>query len=133
MYFTPFILDKKMPTVTTTDIAAVAVKFLLDTSWTGQADGPVLGPEDLSQNEIAKIISDVLGKPVQVQQMSMEQFKSRMASFGMSEAFAQGYVDMMTAKNEGVDNTLSRSEAADTPTTYREWAETVLKPAVEAA
>ena len=51
----------------------------------------------------------------------------------MSEAFAQGYVDMMTAKNEGVDNTPSRLEAADTPTTYREWAEAVLKPAVEAA
>lgn len=133
MYFSPMILDKKMPTVATKDIASVAAKFLLDTSWTDQADVPVLGPEDLSQQEIANIISDVLGKPVQAVQTSMDQFKSRMASFGMSEAFAQGYVLMMTAKNEGIDNVASRSEAADTPTTYREWATTVLKPAVEAA
>lgn len=133
MFFTPFLLDKKMPTVATKDIAATAAKFLLDPSWTGQADVPVLGPEDLSQNEIAGILSDVLGKPVQAQAMTMDAFKSRMAGFGMSEAFVQGYVDMMTAKNEGVDNTASRAEAADTPTTYREWAETVLKPAVEGA
>ena len=132
MYFTPMILDKKMPTVATKDIAAVATQYLMDTSWTGQQDVPVLGPEDLSQNDIAEILSEVLGKPIKAHQMSIEQFKSRMASFGMSDAFAQGYAEMMTAKNEGVDNTASRAEAADTPTTYREWAETVLKPAVEA-
>lgn len=51
-------------------------------------------------------------------------------SRGMSEAFAQGLAEMMTAKNEGIDNTSSRAVAADTPTTFRQWNETVLKPAV---
>ena len=51
-----------------------------------------------------------------------------MVSRGMSEAFAQGLADMMTAKNEGIDNTASRAVAADTPTTFRQWSETVLKP-----
>ena len=55
-----------------------------------------------------------------------------MTSRGMSEAFAQGLADMMTAKNEGIDNTASRAVAADTPTTFREWSEAVLKPAVVA-
>jgi hypothetical protein len=48
----------------------------------------------------------------------------------MSEAFAQGLADMMTAKNDGMDNTASRTDAADTPTTFRQWSETVLKPAI---
>jgi len=86
--------------------------------------------EDISPNEMAEIISDVPGNPVRFQQTPMEAYKSRMVSRGMSEAFAQGLADMMTAKNEGMDNTASRALAADTPTTFRQWSEAVLKPAV---
>jgi hypothetical protein len=53
-----------------------------------------------------------------------------MAGFGMSEAIVQGYVDMMTAKNEGLDNAEPRTAGATTPTSFRTWCETVLKPAV---
>ena len=129
MFSSPIHADLKMPTVATSDIAAVAAKFLMDTTWTGQADVPVLGPEDLSQNEMAEVLSDVLGMPLRFQQMPMEAYKSRMAG-RMSEAFAQGLADMMTAKNEGMDNTTSREFAADSPTTFRQWSEAVLKPAV---
>ena len=130
MFFSPIDGDLKAPTVATSDIASVAAEFLLDHTWTGQADVPVLGPEDISPNEMAEVLSDVLGKPVRFQQTSMDAFKSKMASFGMSDACAQGYVDMMTAKNEGIDNTALRSQAASTPTTFRQWSEEVLKPAV---
>jgi hypothetical protein len=54
-----------------------------------------------------------------------------MAGFGMSEAFATGYAEMMKAKNEGLDNSVSRSVAAATPTTFRQWCETVLKPDID--
>ena len=90
----------------------------------------MLGPEDLSPNQMAEILSDVLGKPVRFQQTTIEAFKTKMASFGMSEAFAQGYADMMTAKNEGIDNVASRALAAETPTTFRQWCGAVLQPAV---
>ena len=130
MFFSPIDGDLKAPTVATSDIASVASGFLLDHTWTGQADVPVLGPEDISPNEMAQVLSDVLGKPVRFQQTSMDAFKSKMSSFGMSDACAQGYVDMMTAKNEGIDNTALRSQAASTPTTFRQWSEEVLKPAV---
>jgi uncharacterized protein YbjT (DUF2867 family) len=122
--------DLKAPLVATSDIAAVAAKFLLDTAWTGQTDVPVLGPEDISPNEMAEILSDVLGKAVRFEQTPIEAYMSRMVSRGMSEAFAQGLADMMTAKNDGIDNTASRAVAAETPTTFRQWSEAVLKPAV---
>lgn len=130
MFFSPMRADFRTPTVATSDIAAVAANYLMDTSWTGQADVPVLGPEDLSPNQMAEILSDVLGRPVGFHQTTMEDFKSKMASFGISEAFAQGYADMMNAKNEGIDNVASRAIAAETPTTFRQWCEAVLKPAV---
>jgi uncharacterized protein YbjT (DUF2867 family) len=130
MFSLPVRADLKAPLVATSDIAAVAAKFLNDTTWTGQAEVPVLGPESLSPNEMADILSDVLGKPVRFEQTPIEAYKKRMVSRGMSEAFAKGLADMMTAKNEGMDNTASRAVAADTPTTFREWSEAVLKPAV---
>jgi uncharacterized protein YbjT (DUF2867 family) len=128
VFFTPIHADLRVPTVATSDIAAVAASFLLDPTWSGQAEVPVLGPEDLSPNDMANILSEVLGRSVRCQQTTIESFKERMAGFGMSEAFATGYAEMMKAKNEGLDNSVSRSVAAATPTTFRQWCETVLKP-----
>jgi len=130
MFFSPMHADLKVPTVATSDIASVAASFLRDDSWTGQAYVPVLGPEDISPNQMAEVLTEVLGKPVRFQQTTVEAFKDKMAGFGMSEAFVQGYADMMTAKNEGMDNAVSRAVTAETPTTFRKWCETVLRPAV---
>ena len=56
--------ESKDPYCATRDIAAVAAKWLLDKSWIGQEGIAVLGPEDISCNDMAQILSDVLGKPV---------------------------------------------------------------------
>ena len=47
----------------------------------------------------------------------------------MSEAMAQGMVDMMLAKNDGLDNAEPRTPESTTPTSFRQWCEEVLKPA----
>jgi uncharacterized protein YbjT (DUF2867 family) len=130
LFSLPILPALKAPLVATSDIATVAAKFLMDRTWTGQADVPVLGPEDISPIEMAEILSSVLGRPVRYEQTPIEAYKTRIVHRGMSEAFAQGLADMMTAKNEGLDNTSPRAVAADTPTTFRQWSETVLKPAV---
>jgi uncharacterized protein YbjT (DUF2867 family) len=130
MFFSPLSADRKFPTCATRDIVAAASKLLLDASWTGQDTVAVLGPEDLTFNEMAQIISEVLGRPVGFQQTPMEAFKARMIGFGMSEAIAQGYVDMMTAKNNGLDNAVLRTPQSTSPTSFRQWCEDVLKPAV---
>jgi len=56
--------DRKLPTCATRDIAASAARLLLDDSWSGQGHVAVLGPEDLSFNDMARIMSEVLGQPV---------------------------------------------------------------------
>jgi uncharacterized protein YbjT (DUF2867 family) len=130
MFFSPISGDRKLPTCATRDIAAVAAKLLLDPSWSGQGSVPVLGPEDLSFNDMAQIMSEVLGKPVRFQQISIEAFKARLIEQGVSEAMAQGLVDMMAAKNEGLDNAEPRTPQSTSPTSFRQWCEEVLKPAV---
>jgi uncharacterized protein YbjT (DUF2867 family) len=130
MFFSPIDADRKLPTVATRDIAAVAAGLLLDDSWSGQGSVPVLGPEDLSHDDMAQIMSEVLGKPVRFQQIPAEAFKARMTGFGMSEAIVQGMLDMMAAKNAGLDNIEPRTPQSTTPTSFRQWCEQVLKPAV---
>jgi uncharacterized protein YbjT (DUF2867 family) len=130
MFFSPISGDLKAPTCATRDIAAVAAKLLLDSSWSGSGNVPVLGPEDLSHNEMAQIISDVLGRPVRFQQIPFEVFKARLIESGASESMAKGMVEMMVAKNEGLDNMEPRTAESTTPTSFRQWCEEVLKPAV---
>src|SRR6185295_10991988 len=104
MFFSPIDADRKLPTCATRDIAAAAARLLLDRAWSGNGSVAVLGPKDLSHNDMARIMSEVLGKPVRFQQTPSAAFKARLLGFGASEAFAQGMLDMMTAKNEGLDN-----------------------------
>ena len=128
--FGPLDPDRKVPHTATRDMGAAAAGLLRDRSWTGQEDAPLLGPEDLSFNDIADAVSQVLGREVRYNQVPFDQFKSQLQERGMSEAFAQGYVDMMRAKNEGMDNATRRTAANTGPTTFRQWAEAELKPAV---
>jgi uncharacterized protein YbjT (DUF2867 family) len=130
LFFSPLSVDRKLPTCATRDIAAVAAGLLLDASWSGVGHAAVLGPEDLSCNEMAAIMSEVLGKPVRCQQIGFEAFKARFIEHGASEAFAQGMTEMMRAKNEGLDNAEPRTPQSTSPTSFRQWCEEVLKPAV---
>jgi uncharacterized protein YbjT (DUF2867 family) len=123
----------KGPWVATRDIASVATRLLADSEWTGQEELPLLGPEDLSYDDIAAILSEVLGKPVRYQQIPDEALKQQMLGFGASEAVTQALLDMMIAKENGLDLDVVRTaqNAIDTPTTFHRWVEDVLKPAVE--
>jgi uncharacterized protein YbjT (DUF2867 family) len=132
MFFSPIAGDRKLPTVATRDIAAAAARLLLDASWSGVGEVPLLGPEDLSFNDMAEAMSDVLGKEIRFQQTTFEAYKDRFVGFGMSDAMAQGMTDMAWAKNEGIDNAVQRTPENSTPTSFRQWCEQVLKPAVAA-
>jgi uncharacterized protein YbjT (DUF2867 family) len=132
MFFSPISGERKLPSVATRDIAAAASRLLLDESWSGVDEVPLLGPEDLSFNDMAEIISEVLGKDVRFVQTTFEAYKDRFIGFGMSEAMAQGMTDMAWAKNEGLDNGVIRTPENSTPTSFREWSEAVLRSAVTA-
>jgi uncharacterized protein YbjT (DUF2867 family) len=130
MFFLPISGDRKLPSCATRDVAATAARLLLDDSWSGQGHVAVLGPEDLSFSDMAQIMSEVLGQPVRFQQIPAQALKDRLTGAGMSDAMAQGTVDMMVAKDQGLDNAEPRTPESTTPTSFRQWCEDVLKPAV---
>jgi hypothetical protein len=79
---------------------------------------------------MARTVSDVLGRPVRYQRQSLEDVGAALAGYGMGDAFVRGMVDMMRAKDEGLDNGVPRTPETASPTTFRQWCEQVLKPAV---
>ena len=79
---------------------------------------------------MAAIISEVLGKAVRCQRVSLDAYKAGFVERGYSDAMAQGMRDMAWAKNEGIDNVEPRTPVNTTPTSFRRWCEDVLRPAV---
>ena len=130
VFYGPIAAASRQPTCATRDVAAAAAGLLVDRSWTGRADVPVLGPEDLSCDDMAAVLSDVLGRPVRYQRVPFDALAAQLRGHGMSDAFVGGYVQMMRAKDEGMDTAEPRTPESTTPTTFRQWCQDVLKPAV---
>ncbi|EJC75252.1 putative nucleoside-diphosphate sugar epimerase [Rhizobium leguminosarum bv. trifolii WSM2012] len=128
LFFSPISGDLKLPSCATRDIAAAAARLLLDVNWSGQQELAVLGPENISFNDMAEIMSDVLGSPVQFKQIPFEAYKARFLQFGFSEPMAQGMTDMADAKNHGLDLGVERDSENTTPSSFRQWCQDVLRP-----
>jgi len=123
VYRTPLRPDLKLPHCATKDIAAAATRLLLDDTWTGQGHVAVLGPEDISGNEMAAIMGEVLGRTVHCEHIEPAAFLEGLRASGATEAVVQGFYDMMTAKNNGLDEGEPRTPEASSPTGFRQWCE----------
>ncbi|TWE10412.1 NAD(P)H-binding protein [Rudaeicoccus suwonensis] len=116
-------------TVATADIARVAAGLLADRSWTGDAGVLVRAPQDHTPAELAQIISDAVHGPVSYRQTSMADYRDQLASFGASQAMAQAMVEMAEAQADGV---YPPADGTGGGTTFTEWVDAVLAPAITA-
>ena len=126
----PNSVDSTLLSVATRDIADAAAALTLDGSWAGQDSVPVIGPDDLTPAGMAAVISDVLRRPVRVEQPPAAEYKASMTQRGMSEPWAQGLLDMAAAQDDGIYDDEART-APRTTTSFRQWCIDTLKPAVE--
>ena len=123
--------DQKTTAVATRDIAANAAQLLQQRSWGGVEEIPLKGPEELTFDEMAEIMSNVLSISVRFESMAMKDMHAMMISRGSSQGMADAMVAMLTAKNEGMDEMIAGPTPDRTPTTYSEWCRDILKPSVE--
>jgi uncharacterized protein YbjT (DUF2867 family) len=131
-FFMPNAADRPLATVATRDIAAAAVRLLTDDSWSGQETVPVISPDSLSPNDMAQVLSETLERHVRFQQVGDEAYKAAMMQYGLSDAWAQGLVDMAIAQSDGIYDAEQRALTAPALTSFRQWCREVLKPAVAA-
>lgn len=122
--------DRKAPLVAVADIAAVAAGLLLDRSWTGTDSVPVLGPQDLSPNDLARIMTEQLGRPVRYERQSLDELYTTLVGYGLNEEFVQGVVDMKRAKDQGLDAAVARTPDTASSTSFEQWCAQTLMPAV---
>ena len=122
--------DIKLPHTAARDAAAAAARLLRDASWEGQEDVPVLGPEELSYGDLAAIVSDVVGRVVRYRHVSFDDLAAQLREREMNAAFVEAYVEMLRAKDEGMDNVAPRASAIIGSTSFRQWAEKDLKRAL---
>ncbi|BBC74015.1 NmrA family transcriptional regulator [Altererythrobacter sp. B11] len=127
-FFGPIDPEKKLPFTATRDMATAAARLLHGDHWEDQADVPVLGPDDLSFNDQAAIISEVTGRSVRYEQISYDRFKQQFLDRGASESVAQGYVDMYRAKEKGIDNVATRRAEHTGATSFRDFCRRAIEP-----
>ncbi len=117
--------DLHIPLVATKDIGAVAAKYLLDLNFKGNTIEYVLGPRDVTFNEIAHVIGKAIGKQdLKYVQFSYEDAKKGMVQSGfVSENVAELFNGLAEAMNSGKAlNAHKRTSANSTPTTLEEFA-----------
>ena len=113
--------DINIPMVATQDIAAVAAERLLKLDFTGQNHEYVLGPRDLTFNEMAAIIGQALHRPeLQWVDFSYADARAGLLQAGFSASAADAMVGLAKSVNDGgyFGDDLRRTPQNSTPTTF---------------
>ncbi|MEV0617028.1 zinc-binding dehydrogenase [Nonomuraea sp. NPDC050404] len=113
-----------MPVVHERDVAAVAVRALLDAGHHGAAYS-LTGPETLSQADQVRVISEVTGIPARWEELSPARARAAMLAEGWPPGAVEEVLRAQAALvEEPAPVTKTVEEVTKTPaTSFREWAE----------
>ena len=120
-----------LPMAAATDIADVALRWLVRRDWKGIEAVSVHGPQDLSFNQAAEVFECVLERPVQYTQLAADDFVRNMVRSGASVHYASRLGAMFSQLAVGISRAEPRTPESTTPTTVMAWAERELLPFIE--
>jgi uncharacterized protein YbjT (DUF2867 family) len=121
--------SRRYPMLATRDIGRAAAERLSDPAWTGQCIRELHGPVDLSFDEVAGILSDVLGRKITYAKCSREDARRHLIENAISDNAADLMMEMYDAAETGkLRATQPRSEETTTPTTLAEFAHEIMLP-----
>lgn len=121
--FTPVAGEVKVPMIATRDIAEAAAKRILTLDWQGTSVIGLHGPRDLSFNEAAGILGDILEKPVNHVKITREQAFEAITGMGATPGLAKTYLEMYESFDSGTFEVAEpRTEETTTRTSFYEWA-----------
>ena len=110
-----------IPMVAASDIADVALRWLVRRDWDGIKGVAVHGPADLSYAEAAAAIGRVLERPVRHEEISVEDYVQKLAGVKASAAYARSQFEMFGALAQGIMRAEPRTPESTTPTRLGEW------------
>lgn len=129
---TQFHPDRPMAWVDPRDIGDVVAARLLAADWQGRVVQGVHGPEDLSFEQVAEILTGALGRPVRVQAVGDDDVRAALASAGLPPGAVEGIVGMAAGTRDFVPEQ-PRDAVTTTPTTLAAWAYGHLRPLLDEA
>ncbi|MEG4069489.1 NAD(P)H-binding protein [Microcoleus sp. Pol11C2] len=118
----PYASDHDIPWISTDDIGDEAAKYLLDDSWTGKWTRNLMGPENLTLLETTVILSQVLDRPIEYVQVTIESIQQQLASMGATPDVQRELENLFRAIGDpnGIYAT-ARTPQAFTPTTFEQF------------
>jgi uncharacterized protein YbjT (DUF2867 family) len=117
--------DLPFAMIATQDIARVAAQHLLERDFSGKSTQALLGPRDISMDEITRIIGEKIGKPeLPYTYFSREETVDGMVQAGLSQDIAEQLVELDAAINDRLfASGEPRTEESRTPTDFEEFAD----------
>lgn len=107
------------------DIAAVAVRALLDDRSHDTAH-VITGPEALGYGDVARIVTEVTGRPVRHLQIDQEEVRQRLIGVGIPELFAEILANLEGVVRDGAEDRVTDTVERVTgqaPRSFRRHAE----------
>ena len=101
---------------------------LLNQDWSGRNVQAVHGPEDLTWNQAASILSEVTGRTIAVERVSDGDMREQLLAAGMPPKMADAVLQMSTGLRDGFTPEQDRTFTTTTPTALETWAREQLLP-----
>ncbi|WP_067818940.1 NmrA family NAD(P)-binding protein [Actinomadura kijaniata] len=120
--------DRPLPWVDPRDVGEVVAARLLNDGWKGHLVQAVHGPEDLTYEQVARILTEVLDRPVRLRAVGDDDLRAALRSAGLPPGAVEGIVGM-TAGTRDLVPEQPRDVVTTTPTTLAAWAYDRLRPA----
>lgn len=130
VYF-PYASDHDLPWISTDDIGDEAAKYLLDDSWAGKWTHNLMGPENLTPLQTTAILSQVLSRPIEYVQLTIESIQQQFALMGATPDVQKELGNLFRALGDpdGIYAT-ARTPEAVTPTTLEQFVKNKLLPII---
>jgi ergot alkaloid biosynthesis protein len=93
----------RVPFIDANDIARCAASMLLDQNWSS-GDMVLTGPQTLSYDDVAQMLSETLGRSVDHRRLSEAQLSARLVHQGLPPDYAQVLAAMDTAIARGAED-----------------------------
>ena len=111
-----------------------AAGFLTSEEWSGRCVRELHGPADLCFNDVAQVLSQVIGRKVTFFECSVEQARKAMLDNGMSENATELMLELYEAVDSGrCVSAQPRSAESTTPTRLADFVHEVIVPLIPEA
>ena len=89
------------------DIAAAAT-VVIEGNWHDGKTYSITGPESIGNADVARILSDVTGRPISYVDVPVEEYRRQMSTWGMGDFMMNGMMDVLEAERSNRGSAVTR-------------------------